>query len=372
MTGLRILVVGGGIAGVAVAAPLAASNDVTLAEREASLAFHTTGRSAALLFDTYGARPLWGLTKASRRFFEQPPPDVVDHPLLTPRGALTIGFAGDETALDAMYAETAATGVDVSRLGHAEAVAVVPALNDRVVGAVFERDAADMDVAAIHQAFVRLTNARRGTIRTSAELLEATRRSSGWRVTFTDGASWTGDAIVNAAGAWGDIVAERCGIEPVGLEPRRRTAFMVAAPPDSDRWPLVVDLGHSFYFKPDGSQLLCSPADETPEAARDTRPDEIDVAIAIERINAATMLGIRSVRSQWAGQRTFVADRSMVIGPDPDEPSFVWLVGQGGTGIQTAPAAGKLAAALTVGATVTHDLAAAGVVLEGLLPDRLR
>ena len=372
MSGLEILVVGGGIAGVAAAAPLAVDNIVTLIDKETSLAFHTTGRSAALLFDTYGALPLWPLTRASRHYFEDLLPAVMGHPMLSNRGALTVGFSGEETALDQMFEASAVTGVDVARLSGDEARDVCPVLAEHVVGAVFERDAADMDVAAIHQAFVRLIIERRGTVRVGVELTQATGGAHGGQVTLSDGSSWRGDVVVNASGAWGDVVAARCGIEPVGLEPRRRTAFMVTGTPDSEAWPLVVDRTHTFYFKPDGQQLLCSPADETLEEPKDARPEELDVAIAIERINEATTLAIRSVRSQWAGQRTFVADRSMVIGPDPSNNAFVWLVGQGGTGIQTAPAAGELAAALATGTAPPNHLVAAGLDLAGLTPDRLR
>jgi D-arginine dehydrogenase len=162
--------------------------------------------------------------------------------------------------------------------------------------------------------------------------------------------------VVNASGAWGDLVAEAAGIEPVGLQPRRRTAFMVplSALPDTARtdthdWPMLVNVDHDWYVKPDGAQFLCSPADQTPSAPVDARAEELDVALAIERINAETRLRITSVASVWAGLRTFAPDESMVIGPDPANRSFVWCVGQGGTGIQTAPAAGRLTAALALG-----------------------
>jgi len=369
---MRILVVGGGIAGVTAAAPLANTTHVTLVEKEPTLAFHTTGRSAALLFDTYGVRPLWALTRASRHFFDDPPADVVDHPLLSRRGALTIGYSGQEQRLDAVYTQTAATGVDVARLGRTDVLDVCPALGPSVVGAVFERDAADMDVSGIHQAFVRRLSQRGGEVRTGTALAGAVHRNGSWTVTFSDNSTWHGDVIVNAAGAWGDVVASLCSVEPVGLVPHRRTAFMTSAPEGSEQWPLVVDLEHSFYFKPDGVQLLCSPADETPEDPMDSKAQEIDVALAIERINEATNLEIRHVRSAWAGQRTFVADRSMVIGPDPTCPSFIWLVGQGGTGIQTAPAAGELAASLATNGAVPAHLEEAGVDPAPLSPSRLR
>jgi D-arginine dehydrogenase len=370
--GPRVLVVGGGIAGVSVAHYLASDADVTLIEREESLAYHTTGRSAALYFENYGATPIRPLSKASRAFFERPPSGLVDQPLLARRGALTIADEEQLGRLEVALEEGMAAGTRVERIDTAEVRRHCPVVRpEAAVAGIWEPDAADMDVAAIHQAFVRGLRRRGGAIRTETELMEGEETESGWRVALTGG-GWDGDIIVNAAGAWGDVVADRCGIAPLGLQPKRRTAFMVTAPPDSAGWPLVVDVDQTFYFKPDGVQLLCSLADETPSPPCDARPEEIDVARAIERINGVTDLGLRSVRSQWAGLRTFVADKSMVIGPDPAQPSFVWLVGQGGTGIQTAPGAGELAAALALGAEIPDALLSLGVDEVALSPARLR
>ena len=329
-----VVVIGGGIAGVSAAAELSRDRTVVLLERESTLAYHTTGRSAALFFGSYGHPDTLPLTRSSLDWFNDPP--HVDHPVLTPRGAMTLVFSGDLPELEG--------GTPITP---EEAVERVPALRaEPLVGAVWEPDAADMDVAAIHQAYVRQLRSNGGTIITSSEVttLDA---GSPWRI-VTPEATWEADHVVNAAGAWGDEVARLAGLRPVGLIPKRRTAFMVTAPPASEAWPLVTDAGHSFYFKPDGIQLLCSPADETPSEPVDARPEDIDIALAIERINEVTTLGIRSIRSSWAGLRTFAPDDSMVIGPDPDEPTFHWLVGQGGTGIQTAPAAASLLADLLV------------------------
>ncbi|HEY5649894.1 MAG TPA: FAD-dependent oxidoreductase [Acidimicrobiia bacterium] len=329
-----VVVIGGGIAGVSVAAELSTNRAVTLLEGESTLAYHTTGRSAALFFGSYGHPDTLPLTRLSHEWFENPP---TDHPVLSLRGALTVAFSGDLPELEG--------GITISG---SEAVDLVPVLDGtRLIGAVWEPDAADMDVAAIHQAYVRILRSNGGEIVTSARvtLLE---RGSPWRITTAAG-TWEADIVVNAAGAWGDEVAMMAGLAPVGLVPKRRTAFMVTAPPNSERWPLVTDAGHHFYFKPDGLQLLCSPADETPSEPCDARPQDVDIALAIERINEATTLGIRSIRSSWAGLRTFAPDGSMVIGPDPDDETFFWLVGQGGTGIQTAPAAAQLAAGLIDG-----------------------
>ncbi len=330
-----VVVIGGGIAGVSAAAELSRNRTVVLCERESTLAYHTTGRSAALFFGSYGHPDTLSLTRSSLEWFNDPPD--VDHPVLTPRGALTVVFSGEPPELDG--------GIPITTR---EAVERVPALRpDLLAGAVWEPDAADMDVAAIHQAYVRRLRSNGGTIATASEVT-ALEGGSPWRI-VTPHATWEADHVVNAAGAWGDQIARLAGLRPVGLVPKRRTAFMVTAPPDSEHWPLVTDADHSFYFKPDGIQLLCSPADETPSEPVDARPEDVDIALAIERINDVTTLGIRSIRSSWAGLRTFAPDGSMVIGPDPDEPTFHWLVGQGGTGIQTAPAAASLLADLLTG-----------------------
>lgn len=335
-----VVVIGGGIAGVSAAAELSEQMSVVLLERESTLAYHTTGRSAALFFGSYGHPDTLPLTRRSLEWFNDPP--NVDHPVLTPRGAMTLCFTGELPDLEGGIPITAE-----------EAVERVPALHaEQLVGAVWEPDAADMDVAAIHQAYVRRLRSNGGTIATSREVTDLA-AGPPWRVVTPEGTCEAGQ-VVNAAGAWGDVIAGLAGLRPVGLVPKRRTAFMVTAPPDSAEWPLVTDAEHSFYFKPDGVQLLCSPADETPSEPVDARPEDVDIALAIERINEVSTLQIRSIRSSWAGLRTFAPDGSMVIGPDPDEPTFHWLVGQGGTGIQTAPAAAELLADLVAdGPTAT-------------------
>ncbi len=357
-----VVIIGGGIAGVSAGHFLTGrGRSVLLVEAEAALAHHTTGRSAALYFENYGHMSIRSLSKASRRFFEHPPPGLADGPLLSPRGALTIARPQQTEHFEQVVADGAATGTTVRRLTPAEAGEIVPALRtDRLVGALWEPEAADMDVAAIHQAFVRGMRRNDGEIRTSAPVEALDRADSGWVVT-TPEFTVSGDVVVDAAGAWCDVVAAMAGIAPVGLVPKRRTAFMVPGSESWSGWPLVVDVDHEFYFKPDGVQLLCSLADETPTDPCDARPEELDVALAIDRINEATTLGIRTVRSAWAGLRSFVPDGSMVIGFEPDAPGFFWLAGQGGTGIQTAPGAGMLAAGLICDDTAPAELDDFGV-----------
>jgi D-arginine dehydrogenase len=238
-----------------------------------------------------------------------------------------------------------------------EVLRLVPGMKPEwVAGGVHEPDALDIDVAALHQAFVRIARCHGAELRTSAPVTGLAQESGTWRVITPQGDVHC-SAVVNASGAWGDVVAGLAGLAPVGLQPLRRTAFMVPGDDAYSPWPFVVDVEERFYFRPDGPQLLCSLAEETPSPPTDARPEMSDVALAIDRINEATTLGIRSVNSQWTGLRTFAPDREMVIGEEPDAPGFFWLAGQGGTGIQTSPAAGALVASLLTGTPLSPELA---------------
>jgi D-arginine dehydrogenase len=368
-----VVVIGGGIAGVSAGHFIAASGrSVALLETEPALAHHTTGRSAALFFESYGHETVRPLSRASRRFFDAPPDDLVDAPLLSRRGALTVARPHQVARVEDAVAAGSALGITVERLSPAEAAEMVPVLRTELLAAAaWEPGAADLDVAAIHQAFVRGLRRRGSQIRTGAPVTGLSRAGGRWRVDSPAG-RFECPVVVDAAGAWCDVVASMAGVSPIGLVPKRRTAFMVPGRPEWSEWPLVADADHDFYFKPDGVQLLCSPADETATEPGDARPDEIDVAVAIDRINEATTLGIRTVRSAWAGLRSFVPDGGMVIGFDPSADGFLWVTGQGGTGIQTAPAAGMLAADLVAGRPVRPELARHGVDPAALSVDRLR
>lgn len=371
MTRVDVLVIGGGIAGASVAAFLAPHRSVLLVEAEPHLAYHTTGRSAAVLFENLGAGPLRPLTRASRPFLAAPPPGVTDVPFLHPRGVLSIARPDQAAALERVAAEGRESGVDVDLLTPAEALGRFPALRaERLAGALWEPGAADMDVAAIHAAYLRMARSHGATIRPSAPVTGLDRTGAGWRVFLRGEETVDADVVVDAAGAWGDAVAALAGVTPVGLTPYRRTAFTV---PAEDGWadrPMVVDVNHDFYVKPETGTFLCSLGEETPSEPCDARPEESDVALAIERINAATTLSVRTVRRAWTGLRTFAPDRSMVVGFDPHADGFFWLVGQGGTGIQTSPAAGRLAASLLVGEGVPVDLLEAEVDVAALSPGR--
>jgi D-arginine dehydrogenase len=355
------VVIGGGMAGVSAAAHLAPLGSVTLLEMERTLAYHTTGRSAALFVVNYGAHGVRPLARASRRFLESPPEGSTEAPLLTPRGLLWIGEAAQVDQIEQIAAGSIGGGEGSRLVGPEEMWGLVPALRrERIAGGVYEPGASDIDVAALHQAFVRIARRHGAEIRPGAGVTAIERSGSGWAVRTGQG-EIRAQAVVDAAGAWGDVVAVMAGVEPIGLQPMRRTAFMVPGNEEFASWPMVVDAEQRFYFKPDGVQLLCSLAEEIPSDPTDARPRMEDVAMAIERINEATTLEIAVVNSEWAGLRTFAPDRELVIGEDPTASGFFWLVGQGGVGIQTSPGYGSLLASLATGGDLSPDLVEAGV-----------
>jgi D-arginine dehydrogenase len=318
--------------------------------------------------ESYGNAVIRGLTRASRAFFEAPPEGFADYPLLTPRGCLHLARPDQIAAL-------ADVPGAVDPLDKAAVLAMVPALRADYVGAgLYEADAMDADVAGLHQGFLKAAKARGAEIRLNAEVTGIGRRGHGFVVTVGSGESFEAAVVVNAAGAWADVVAAMAGVTPIGLTPMRRTAVIVDAPEglDTRSWPAVIDVEEQFYFKPDAGRILASPADETPVEPHDAWADDMDVAICIERMQAAADIPVRRIVRSWAGLRSFVADRSPVIGYDAATPGFFWLAGQGGYGVQTAPAAARAAAALARGADFPADLLGEGVTADSLSPGRLR
>ena len=366
------IVIGGGIAGVSAAAFLSEYGAVELFEMESSLAYHTSGRSAAMLVEDYGSDGARPLVKAARGFLESPPEGSVDAPLLSDRAVIWVAGEGGMPVLEERARDAKARGASCELLEPEEVRRHVPVMRrEWLEGGLYEPSGADIDVAALHQAFVRITRANGGRIYLESPVTEITRRDGLWVVRAGDRRS-RGKVVVDAAGAWGDHVAVAAGVEPIGLQPMRRTAFMVPGSEESSGWPMVVEANERFYFRPDGVQFLCSLAEENLSEPTDPRPRMEDVALAIERINQATTLGIRSVNSQWTGLRTFAPDRDLVIGEDPTAPGFFWLVGQGGIGIQTSPAYGALLASLVVGAPMPNGFADVGVDPERTSPARFR
>jgi D-arginine dehydrogenase len=368
------LVLGAGMAGAAAAYFLAEQGSTIILEREDAPGYHATGRSAALYTETYGNAAIRALTVASGRFFRAPPPGFAATPLLKPRGVMMVAPPAERARFEHELAEGRAFVPNLRVLTPEEALRLCPVLRRDWLGHAFlEPDAMDMDVHAIHQGFLRGFRARGGRLVPSAAPRAVTRQAGRWRVA-TETEAFEARFLVDAAGAWADEVAALAGVPPVGLVPKRRTAFIVAPPPGLavEAWPLVGDIAESFYFKPESGRLLASPADETPVPPQDVQPEELDIALAAERIGQATTLAFRHIERKWAGLRTFAPDKTPVIGPDPAAPGFLWMAGQGGYGIQTAPAAGAALAALVATATLPAELAALGLTREQLLPDRLR
>lgn len=371
-TGADVVVVGGGIAGVSIAYELSKSVRVSLLEMESTLAYHTTGRSAALFLETYGGEQVRALTTGSRKFFDGPP-DGFEPTLMTPRPLLQFARAGRGDRVERMHASVLPLVADAELLDGPQCRELFPLLRPEVVErGMYEPRAMALDVAAIHQGYLR--GARRGgaEVFRSARVASLERAGECWTVVTDDGREHRAPVVVNAAGAWADRVATAAGVGPVGLTPLRRTIFMVASPRGdaTSGLPNCSDVDESFYANPEGAQFLCSPADETPCPPSDAKPDDVEIARAIEAINATTTIGVRSIGASWAGLRTFARDRNLVIGAEPAVRGFFWLAGQGGYGIQTAPAAARLGAALVLGQSIPADLVARGLDAARLAPRR--
>ncbi len=371
----EVLIVGAGIAGAALAQVLAPEVGVMLLEREAQPGLHSTGRSAAMFMESYGPPQARALTRASRAFYTRPPEGFTEVPLLAPRGALYVAWADHAAALEATERELRATGSPVQRLGPDEALARVPVLRRHTAhgalhGALWEPDAMDVDVHALHQACLRAARRHGAACQTGAELRQATRDPGGWTVTLADGRVLRTRWLVNAAGAWADEVARRCGSMPQGLQPRRRSAFTFDPPAGADfrAWPVTAAIDERWYIKPDAGQLLGSPANADPVPPQDVQPELLDIATGIHEIGQDTTLDIPRPRRTWAGLRTFSRDGELVIGTDAQ--GLFWLAGQGGYGIQSAHGAALLAAALLRGLALPPALREQGVEPGLMRPGR--
>ncbi|WP_312793228.1 NAD(P)/FAD-dependent oxidoreductase [Diaphorobacter nitroreducens] len=369
------VIIGAGIAGASAGWELAAHRRVLLLEREAQPGYHTTGRSAALYSATYGTPNICALTRASRAFYDAPPPEFGSTPILTPRGVVYLAGADQLDLLEAAYAEALPRNPQVRRLTREELLEQAPCLRPEAVAAgMSEPGAADIDVHALHQGYLRGLRQRGGEIRTHAEVTALQRGEEGWHITLGDGEVLRARAVVNAAGAWADVVAAQAGVPPIGLEPRRRTAFTFPVPAgmQAAHWPAVIGIAEDYYFKPDAGQMLGSPANADAVAPHDVVPEELDVALGIHRIEQVTCFQIRRPSHTWAGLRSFVADGDLVIGWDNHVPGFFWLAAQGGYGIQSAAGAALLTRQLALGEPLAPELAREGVDVAGLSPARLR
>jgi D-arginine dehydrogenase len=327
-----------------------------------------------MFMESYGPPQVRALTRAGRRFYLSPPSGFADEALITPRAALTVGTPDQVAELDAHHASLSGAGTRLSRLTAAQAVDLLPVLAAPMVGGgVLDEDGYDMDVNALLQGFLRGARAAGATLRTGAEVVSASHDGSAWTVQLSSGEVLRANTVVNAAGAWVDELAASAGVWPIGIEARRRSAFTFPAPNDLDPsgWPMAIDVGESWYIKPDAGQLLGSPANADPTTPHDVQPEELDVATGIYRIEEMTTLRIRRPTAVWAGLRNFVRDGEIVVGFDAAAPRFFWLAAQGGYGIQSAAGVSLLAASQILGDGLPKELAEQGVNVQAVSPARL-
>lgn len=372
-----VVVIGAGMAGSSLAWRLAQSGvQVTLLERESQPGTESTGRSAAMFMESYGPAGVRALTRAGREFYLHPPAGFAAVPLLHRRPTLYVAMADQQAALDRLEIELTATGAPLERVGAYRVEQLVPALRaGRFTSGLFDKDSYDIDVDALLQGFLRGAKKGGARVLTSIHPVRASQGAEGWTVELSDGASLAAGVVVDAAGAWADEVAALFGVQPIGLQPKRRSAFTFNAPAGvagvAD-WPMTVDIDEHWYFKPESGQLLGSPANADPTVPQDVQPEQIDIAVAIDRIQTATTMEIRRPNSTWAGLRSFVPDGEIVIGFDDKNPGFFWLAGQGGYGIQSAAGASLLASCLVQKRALPGELTKFGVDPAQVSPLRLR
>lgn len=367
-----VLVVGGGISGVSAAYEVSENRAVGLLDMESQLAYHTSGRSLATFLESYGGPAIRALTTGSRTYFENPI-DEMGGPLLSPLGLLWLGPEGQSDLIRGLHEDVRGMVPDVRLVEPDEAKEINPALRDGYTElGMFEPSATEIDVHALHQGYVKGLKRRGGEVHVSSKVVQAERVGGLWRVTDSAGEVYEAEVVINAAGSWVDEVGTCFGAAPIGIEPKRRTAFIVSAPENlSARGiPLTGNIENTWYFMPQGDAFACSPAEENLLPPCDAKPDELEIARALDEINAATILNARSIRSPWAGLRNFVADHVPVVGFDPQVEGLFWYAGQGGYGMQIAPALSITAAAVIEGKEIPEDLAARGLSLADLAADR--
>ncbi|MCX5590124.1 NAD(P)/FAD-dependent oxidoreductase [Alcaligenes endophyticus] len=377
------VVVGAGMAGVSLAYRIGGMARTLVLEAETQPGYHSSGRSAAMFMETYGTPTTRALTRASRRFFTQPPEQFSEHPLLTDRGVLYLVREGQEKLKENFLLDARDSGNRIREISAEEVLRRVPCVQaEGLLGAVEELDAKDVDVHALLQGFLRGARQQGVEFLFSTKITHSLRENDLWVLQLSNGTEVQARTVVNAAGAWAQEVGAQFGALEVGLQPKRRSAFTFKAlcngnsepipAAEFEAWPAVVGIDESYYFKPDAGQLMGSPANADPVDAHDVVPEELDIAIGIDRITSATTLDIRRPTHTWAGLRSFVADGDFVIGWDPQLSGFFWLAGQGGYGIQTAPGASLLAANILLEQELDPVLVQEQVEPDALTPKRFQ
>ncbi len=358
------------MAGASVAAELAVDNNVMILEMERQPGYHSTGRSAATYIASYGNQCIRKLNRASESFLQNPPNEICEHTLLSPRGFLHLAKPGAE----ALMQEVLDDAPSIQEITPDQAIKRVPVLHREAIGRVaLETEAMDIDVNALHSGYLRCFKARGGRLVCEARVERLWREHSLWQIQTTAG-RFSAPVVVNAAGAWADQLAQSAGIPPIGLTPMRRTVAIIPAPAGHHvaDWPLVYDVQDNYYFKPEAGKLLLSPSDETPVEPHDAYAEDLDIAIAVDALEQAVNFKVSRIEHNWAGLRTFAPDRSTVVGFEPTRQGFFWLAGQGGYGIQTAPAMARLAASLIRASDLPNELKAQDFKLEEVDPARFR
>lgn len=369
MSRFDVVIIGAGMAGASLAAEIAPHVSVLIAEAEDRPGYHATGRSAAFWAESYGGPKVQPLTTASGSFLARPPADFSETGFLRPRGALTLARASEIDALRAFEAEFAGSGVRFERMDRAAIAARVPGLAEDIVAGLFEPDCSDIDVGSLHSRYLAAARRAGAVLATRAALTEAKPLAKGgWSLTLGAETVEAG-VLVDAAGAWADPVARMAGVRPLGVQPYRRTVVQLRTAPSAPvDLPLTLGVMGDYYFKPESGRLWLSPHDETPEEPGDSAPEELDVAIAIDRFSRVVDWKIEAVEHRWSGLRSFAPDRLPIIGFAPESRGFFWFAGQGGFGIQTAPAAAKLGGAILLGQSPDPSLSGVDAALYN--PDR--